>query len=69
MVGMPAIDILDVCMDDKMLALVCWNLMCFLCFCDGHLFITSIYNIYLRKIAGKYTTFKEKCWKNFYRNL
>ena len=35
MVGLPEIDILDVGMGDKMLALVCWNLMCFLCFCAG----------------------------------
>ena len=35
MVGMAEIDILDVGMGDKMLALVCWNLMCFLCFCAG----------------------------------
>ena len=35
MVGMPEIDILNIGMGDKMLALVCWNLMCFLCFCAG----------------------------------
>ena len=63
MVGMPEIDILDVGMGDKMLPLVCGNLMCFLCFCAGK------ENIYFRKIAGSYTTFKEKCWKNFYRKL
>ena len=56
MEGVPEIDILDVGMGNKLLALVCWNLMGFLCFCAG-------------KIAGKYTTFKEKCWKNFYRKL
>ena len=35
MVGMPEIDILDVGMGNKMLAFVCWNLMCFLGFCAG----------------------------------
>ena len=38
-------------MGDEMLALVCWNLMCFLC--------------YSRKIAGEYTTFKENAVKAF----
>ena len=32
--------------------------MCFLCFCAGKWYI------YFRKIAGKYTSFKQKCWKN-----
>ena len=35
MVGMSEIDILDIGMGGKMLALVCWNLMHFLCFCAG----------------------------------
>ena len=63
MVGMAEIDILDVGMGDKILGLVCWNLTCFLYFCAGK------QSIYFRKIAGKYTTFKEKCWKDFYRKL
>ena len=56
---MAEIDILDVGMGDKMRALACWNMMCFLYFCAGK----YIY-IYIRKITGKYTTFKEKCWKD-----
>ena len=35
MVDMPEIDISDVGMCNKMLASVCWNLMCFLCLCVG----------------------------------
>ena len=62
MVGKPEIDILD----GKMLELLCWNLMCFLCFS------VLQYNIYiyiieellgnillLRENAGK--TFTESC--------
>ena len=63
MAGLPEIDLLDFGMGGKVLALVCWHLMYFLCFCAGRLYI------YFRKIAGKYTNFKEKCWKNFYRKL
>ena len=33
MVGMPEIYTLGVGMGSKMLALVCWNSICFLCFC------------------------------------
>ena len=56
MVGMPEIYILGIGKGSKMLAIVCWKLMCFLCFCAG-------------KIAGKYTNFKQKSRKNFYRKL
>ena len=55
MVGMPEIDISDVGMGDKILAFVCWNLICFLCFWLEN-------NIYIfRKIAGKNTTFNFTC--------
>ena len=63
MVGMPEMYMLGVGMDNKMLAPVCWNLICFLCFCAGKWYI------YFRKTAGKYTSFKQKCWKNFCNNL
>ena len=35
MLGMPEIYISGVSIGSKMLALVCWNLVCFLCFCAG----------------------------------
>ena len=63
MVGMAEMYMLGVGMGNKMLALVCWNLISFLCFC------TWTWYIYFRKIAGKYTSFKKKCWKNFCNSL
>ena len=50
MVGMPEIVILDVGMGDKILALVCWNLMCFFIFWAGKL-LPDI--LLLRKNARK----------------
>ena len=61
---MPEIYVLDVGMCDKMLVLVCWNLWNFYASVQQN----NIY-IYLRKSTEKYTTFKEKCWKIFYRKL
>ena len=55
---MPEIDILDVGMGGKMLALLCWNLVCFLCFCVGKY-------VYFRKNCWEIYYFKEKCWKTF----
>ena len=58
MVALPEIDILDVGMGGKMLSVF-------------YVFYASVLendHIFFRKIAGKYTTFKEKCWKNFCNN-
>ena len=63
MTDMPEIYIIGVGMGSKMLALVCWNLMCFLWFFAGKLYDISeklLGNIQiLRKNAGK--TFTESC--------
>ena len=64
MVDMLEIYILGAGMGSKMLALVCWNLMCF------YASVMEYYMyIYFRKTVGKYTNFEQKCWKNFHRKL
>ena len=59
MVGMPEIDILDVGMGDKLLALVCWNLMFSMLLC------WKIIYIFFRTIAGKYTVLRKNAGKTF----